>query len=758
MPTRTLLSLFVAWASLCAQTLVNYPVQVRNGPLYSDAGPAGATFQSICAGVGAGTLAITKQWTGMATQTIGCNVQFFGGLIQPASGQTVAFSRAVSCADLATCFDTSLGGAGSIVLTAGSRATPYNFGAVGNGSTDDGAAIRSLSAAICPHGGHIHFPAATFEITTGGALQFPSTCSNVEVSGDTGATIKVAPGTVDTVYNSFPNYGLDSIIRCIDCMNIDVHDLTLDGNLPNRTAHVGGESFNSDVLVAGATNFTVRNAVLTNGMTDDASVVTDGNGTVNTNVWISGSQILNARRNNVSGVGQAGLYITSNAFSGAGLNQGTNPKSNIDIEPEAAAKSINVHIEGNTFSRAQGTFGVNVAGYGTNGCTVANNQSSGDAGTGFNFDSVDTTHLNTNCVFTGNTVANEGAYGLRVNLQSLDIISGSTFRGNIVGISLFSPQALNITGNLFDSNAYQAISDGGAPYGFVSLNIEGNIFKDNFSSAGVSAGANGAAYYGTPNTSASILTFSANQIYGSGSPSAISPAGLVLTSTTCQCYGRGNSGTNLNATTNGGSLSLTPGVESEKVPVTLVNAAPGSAIASAASITITGPYQHISGTTPIQNIIYPPAFAAAPSGAGAGCVILVPDGAWSTATGGNSGTQIFNGIQAIVDSNVTACYDAGQGGWYMSSQQVIQTDTGGNNAIATAAGTGPVLQDGLCVVVRLAHTLQAGANTFAYQGGTARAIKSSFNPANNIGTGYAATGQINLCYYGSTPVWEDMKQ
>lgn len=85
------------------------------------------------------------------------------------------------------------------------------------------------------------------------------------------------------------------------------------------------------------------------------------------------------------------------------------------------------------------------------------------------------------------------------------------------------------------------------------------------------------------------------------------------------------------------------------------------------------------------------------------------------------------------------------------------TDTGSNNAIATSSSsTAPALSAGLIVVVQLAHTLQAGANTFAYNSGSALAIKSGFNTSNNIGTAYAATGVIVLYYNGT--VWLDLKQ
>ena len=86
----------------------------------------------------------------------------------------------------------------------------------------------------------------------------------------------------------------------------------------------------------------------------------------------------------------------------------------------------------------------------------------------------------------------------------------------------------------------------------------------------------------------------------------------------------------------------------------------------------------------------------------------------------------------------------------------IATENGANNAIATAAASGPTLTTGLVVTVQLAHTLQAGANTFAYNGGSALSIKKHFNVATDLSTVYAATGVIQLFYNGT--LWLDLSQ
>jgi hypothetical protein len=91
---------------------------------------------------------------------------------------------------------------------------------------------------------------------------------------------------------------------------------------------------------------------------------------------------------------------------------------------------------------------------------------------------------------------------------------------------------------------------------------------------------------------------------------------------------------------------------------------------------------------------------------------------------------------------------------YASGFQTVES--GANNAIVCAKGCGPEAVPGLVVTILLAHSLQAGANTFSYNGTTAVAIKSHLNPANNIATAYVSTGVISMVFSGG--IWLDLSQ
>ncbi len=106
--------------------------------------------------------------------------------------------------------------------------------------------------------------------------------------------------------------------------------------------------------------------------------------------------------------------------------------------------------------------------------------------------------------------------------------------------------------------------------------------------------------------------------------------------------------------------------------------------------------------------------------------------------------------------------DANTGIWreyLLAGPPVFVLDAGANNAITSAVGSQPAYT-GIIVTVTLAHSLQAGANTFAYAGGSALGVKSARNPGNNIATASVATGvvQLQLALISTTLTWLDLSQ
>jgi hypothetical protein len=84
------------------------------------------------------------------------------------------------------------------------------------------------------------------------------------------------------------------------------------------------------------------------------------------------------------------------------------------------------------------------------------------------------------------------------------------------------------------------------------------------------------------------------------------------------------------------------------------------------------------------------------------------------------------------------------------------TATGANNALVVTAPSVPLVAGSEIKVNTGAYTLQAGANTLAYNGAAAASIFKHTNKAANISTAYAAGSVISLTWDGVE--WLDMSQ
>lgn len=86
----------------------------------------------------------------------------------------------------------------------------------------------------------------------------------------------------------------------------------------------------------------------------------------------------------------------------------------------------------------------------------------------------------------------------------------------------------------------------------------------------------------------------------------------------------------------------------------------GAAVASATAITMTGPIFHVTGTTAINTIN---GGSATGGSVGMGtCITIIPDGLWTTVTGGN----IALGTTAVVSKQLIECFDSTTNKWYPS--------------------------------------------------------------------------------------------
>ena len=121
-------------------------------------------------------------------------------------------------------------------------------------------------------------------------------------------------------------------------------------------------------------------------------------------------------------------------------------------------------------------------------------------------------------------------------------------------------------------------------------------------------------------------------------------------------------------------------------------------------------------------------------------------------TSGNNQVTVGGGATSVVGVNAVArTYQA----W-----NYIATESGANNALVAAltdaAGSNVTVAAGLSVAIKLAHTLQAGANSFNLNGHGTDAIKKASAPASDVAVVAASGSIIHLVFDGT--VWQVVGQ
>lgn len=253
-----------------------------------------------------------------------------------------------------------------------------DFGAVGDGITDDTAAMQAAAARVSTNGGALYLPAGTYLITG----YFAITGSNVKVYGDgMGATVIKVGAWVDGILISKDGANYPSGITGI-LDNITIQDLTIDGN---RNGYVNGpnDTYGNGVSFVACDNIIVRNVEVKDsaeqGIVSTHWVLSALN--LQESLVIDSCVVLNSPANRIAiGVEGRGrsAKITNNtvAFSnnsvvaiylghvnGSGINNGYSVVAN-NVINGSGANSIGVQIQDNMYN-------ITVANNVINGCAIS---------------------------------------------------------------------------------------------------------------------------------------------------------------------------------------------------------------------------------------------------------------------------------------------------------------------------------------------------------------------------------------------------
>jgi polygalacturonase len=240
-----------------------------------------------------------------------------------------------------------------------------NFGAMGNGSTDDTAAIQAAINALPSTGGTVEVPAGTYMIN---ALVGISLHSHTRLLLDTGATLQAIP-------NSATRYW---VVKAWGVNNVEITGGSIVGE---RTQHLGttGE-WGYGINISASSAVYVHDIAVSNSWGDGILVGASGSGSTlvrSSGVTLNNVTSSNNRRQGLSILPAVQVYVVNSSFNGS---NGAAPQSGIDIEPATQGTTLQVRLENTTLSNNVGN-GLevhnNVQGLSMNNITVQNNQGFG---------------------------------------------------------------------------------------------------------------------------------------------------------------------------------------------------------------------------------------------------------------------------------------------------------------------------------------------------------------------------------------------
>jgi len=288
-------------------------------------------------------------------------------------------------------------------------------GAMGNGSTDDTAAIQAAVDEVGGTGGTVLVSAGTYKINPAVSVKLKS---NMTLKMESEAILKAIPNNL-SVYN---------IVKIANASNVNVVGGTIWGE---RHQHSGtGGEHGMCISIRGGSNVYVEGTQVRECWGD--GIYATG-GATNVNIYSVVAD--DNRRQGMSIINVKGMVVRDSIFKNT---NGTRPQAGIDIEPNAGDTVNNVQIYNSQSLNNQGSGILLWAGSGS----ITNVIIDGNTLTGNN-------HAISLNYTGGNTVRNntiDDQYGIAFGSNS----TGNTATGNTIKYSIFCIN--NGTGNTLSNN------------------------------------------------------------------------------------------------------------------------------------------------------------------------------------------------------------------------------------------------------------------------------------------------------------------
>lgn len=210
------------------------------------------------------------------------------------------------------------------------------YGAVGDGATDNTTALRNWALSATT--------GLELSLEPGGLYMFDPVVGSLGVnfSGVSGFKIKGNGATIKAVDGAEVDGG-NQLLYFTNCSDVDVENLTIDGNRDNRTISADVTAANIQ-LTTGCTRMKFTRVRSINSCEDGWYVNTATEGTLSTyptDIVLEDCDGINAWRNNIALIGSLRCTIRGGRWSGA---NGTDPEAGIDIEPNSTTTFGNTDV------------------------------------------------------------------------------------------------------------------------------------------------------------------------------------------------------------------------------------------------------------------------------------------------------------------------------------------------------------------------------------------------------------------------------
>jgi hypothetical protein len=233
-------------------------------------------------------------------------------------------------------------------------AAPINvadYGATGDGITDDTVAIQAAFDAVSAFGGTVVFePGKTYMIN---GLYQPIQSIFGGVVPKSGTVIQGNRATLKVIPNSSIGY---CVLRIDRVNSIVVNDLNIVGDVGSHTGTTG--EFGHGIMLIECSNVQLNNLFVTLCWGDGMLVVDAVNPVGSVDVEVNNCEFVDCRRQGVSILSMKNATFTSCTFRNIGATAATSPASGVDIEPDyvgAAVTNVSfIHCTFNNNSNGHG--------------------------------------------------------------------------------------------------------------------------------------------------------------------------------------------------------------------------------------------------------------------------------------------------------------------------------------------------------------------------------------------------------------------